>query len=102
MNPICIAWRRGGHHSASKAGNTALLFSTLRQEKSGGTHPAADVLYKNPEAIANRLNLFHMLRLQVQAKIDSPALQRTALVVACVYLLLRDGENIYVVSRDLF
>lgn len=101
MKPIRIAWRRGGYQSASKAGHTASLFSTLRQEKSGGTHPAADVLYKNPEAIANRLNLFHMLRLQVQARIDCPALQRTALVVACVYLPLRDCESISIVSRDL-
>lgn len=51
-------------------------YSTLRQEK-GAPNAAADILYKNPEAIANRLYLFHMMRLQVQARIDSLALQRS-------------------------
>ena len=31
---------------------------------------AADILYRNPEAIQNRLNLFHHFRLRAQAEID--------------------------------
>lgn len=36
---------------------------------------AAEVIYKNPEAVANRLRLFHLMRLQVQARLDLPHLQ---------------------------
>lgn len=38
---------------------------------------ASDILYRNPEAIANRIQLYHMLKLQVQERIDRPALQST-------------------------
>lgn len=39
------------------------------------TPTAADILYKNPEAIANRLKLFHYYRLQAQLKLDIPLLK---------------------------
>jgi hypothetical protein len=38
---------------------------------------AADILYRNPEAIQNRLSLFHHYRLQAQAEIDREMLVGT-------------------------
>lgn len=35
---------------------------------------AADILYRNPEAINNRLELFHLLRLQRQHQLDKEKL----------------------------
>lgn len=42
-----------------------------------GTPCAADILYKNPEAMRNRLNLYHLYRLQRQAELDYPKLSGT-------------------------
>lgn len=61
--------------------NTAsiLCHSTSARQVEGDELPAAgDVLYRNPEAIANRLRLFHMLRLQVQERLDAHSLRRMA------------------------
>ncbi len=35
-----------------------------------GLPTAADVLYRNPESISNRLKLFHMFRLRSQLELD--------------------------------
>jgi len=35
---------------------------------------AADILYKNPGAIQNRLELFHLNRLRTQLALDRPSL----------------------------
>jgi len=43
---------------------------------------AADVLYKNPEAIANRLRLYHLYRLQRQLHLDHRSLKSMNLLVS--------------------
>ena len=40
---------------------------------------AAEVIYKNPEAIQNRMQLFHLMRLQTQEKLDRQSLRGTEL-----------------------
>jgi hypothetical protein len=36
---------------------------------------AADIIYKNSEAISNRIQLFHLIRLRIQEKLDRSSLQ---------------------------
>lgn len=40
-----------------------------------GQPTAADVIYRNPDGIRNRLQLFHLLRLQKQEQLDRDLLQ---------------------------
>lgn len=52
-----------------------------------GTPTAADILYRNPEAIKNRLQLFHLYRLQSQLRLDLPKLKGNHYTIIYVYLL---------------
>lgn len=54
---------------------TLRSYASSRVAETGELPAAGDILYKNPEAIANRLKLFHMLRLQTQERLDQHALQ---------------------------
>lgn len=45
-------------------------FVSKRAEEPAMLPHAGDILYGNPEAIANRIQLFHLLRLQTQERID--------------------------------
>lgn len=51
---------------------------------------AGDVLYKNPEAITNRIQIFHQMRLQTQHRIDEEHLssiyQISIILIACKQL----------------
>lgn len=67
---------------------TLRLYTSSRLAETGGPPAAGDILYKNPEAIANRLRLFHMLRLQTQERLDHHALQ--AMAITYGHDLLKD------------
>lgn len=62
---------RGSNYAGHRGGSTI----QPQWQEGGlarGEFPAApDVIYRNPEAVQNRLRLYHLLRLQNQVRLDA-------------------------------
>lgn len=57
-----------------------------------GVPTAADILYRNPGAIENRMQLFHLYRLRAQLKLDGPKLEGNMLCKLEFLIFLSDGK----------